>query len=142
VDVAWLAANCTRLTEREHQCAYHIVGENQRVVAGARALREGDFAQFGQFLLQSHESSRDHFGNSCAELDLLVDLARKHPGCLGARLTGGGFGGATLNLVRRDQVESFSHAMSTVFEKRTGRGLKPMLCRIVDGAGSGMTNDQ
>lgn len=142
VDVPWLAANRTRLSEREHQCAYHIVGENQRVVAGARALRDGDFAQFGQFLLQSHESSRDHFWNSCAELDLLVDLARQHPGCLGARLTGGGFGGATINLVRRGQMESFSHAMAAVFERRTGRALKPMVCQIVDGAGSGMTNGQ
>lgn len=134
VDAPWLQANRSRLAEREYRCAYHIVGENQRVVAGSRALRDGDFAQFGQFMLQSHESSRDYFGNSCAELDLLVDYARKHPGCLGARLTGGGFGGATINLVRRSQVESFCSAMALAYEKRTGRPLRPMACEITDGA--------
>ncbi len=134
VDNPFLNANRTRLTDREYQCAYHIVGENHRVVAGSRALRDGDFLQFGQFLLQSHESSRDYFRNSCAELDLLVDLAKTHPGCLGARLTGGGFGGATINLVHRSQVESFTQAMSVVYEKRTARKMTPLVCQIVDGA--------
>lgn len=134
VDAPFLAANKKRLSEREYQCAYHIVGEIQRVVHGARALREGDFEQFGQYMLQSHESSRDYFHNSCAELDLLVGLARAHPACLGARLTGGGFGGATINLIRRDQVESFSKAMAVCYEQRTGRKLEPMLCQAADGA--------
>jgi galactokinase len=132
VDAPFLAANKKRLSEREHQCAYHVVGEIQRVVHGARALREGDFEQFGQFMFQSHESSRDYFHNSCAELDLLVGLARAHPGCLGARLTGGGFGGATINLIRRDQVESFSRAMAACYEQRTRRKLEPMLCQAAD----------
>jgi galactokinase len=134
VDAPFLAANRQRLTDREYQCAYHIVGETQRVVAGARALREGDFGQFGQYLFQSHESSRDFFRNSCYELDLLVELARVQQSCLGARLTGGGFGGATINLVRRDEVEAFSRAMATSYERRTGRKLDPMVCQIVDGA--------
>lgn len=134
VDSAFLSANRKSLSEREHQCAYHIVGENHRVVASSRVLRDGDFAQFGQFMFQSHESSRDHFGNSCAELDLLVSLAKTHPACLGARLTGGGFGGATINLVQRAHVDSFSKAIATVYEKRTGRPLTPMLCQAVDGA--------
>jgi galactokinase len=136
VDAPFLTANRKSLREREYQCAYHIVGEIQRVIHGARALRDGDFAQFGQFMFQSHESSRDFFRNSCAELDLLVGLARAHPGCLGARLTGGGFGGATINLVRRDQVESFSGAMAVCYEQRTGRKLEPMVCQAVDGASS------
>ena len=134
VDAPFLAANRKKLSAREYQCAYHIVGEIQRVVAGARALRDGDFGQFGHYMLQSHESSRDFFHNSCAELDLLVELARAHPACLGARLTGGGFGGATINLVRRDQVESFAKAVATGYEQRTGRKLAPMVCQIVDGA--------
>jgi galactokinase len=134
VDPGFLQANRTKLDLRQYQCAYHIVGENQRVLFGARALREDDFEQFGQYMLQSHESSRDFFGNSTPELDLLVELARAHPGCLGARLTGGGFGGATINLVRREQADDFSQSMAAEYERRTGRKTEPMRCQIVDGA--------
>lgn len=134
VDAPWLAAHRAKLSLRQHQCAYHIVGEIQRVIFGARALREGDFAQFGQYMFQSHESSRDCFHNSCAELDLLVDLARTQPGCLGARLTGGGFGGATINLVQRDHVPAFTAAMAERYQHHTGLPLEPMVCQIGDGA--------
>jgi len=134
VDAPYLAANRHRLCERDYQCAYHIVGEIQRVVAGARALRENDFEQFGQFMFQSHESSRDFFHNSCAELDTLVELARHHPACLAARLTGGGFGGSTINLVRREQVDAFGKALTAGYERRTGRKMTPMICQVVDGA--------
>ena len=135
VDLQTLTANKARLTDREYDCAYHIVGENQRVHFGTRALREDDFEQFGQYLFQSHESSRDHFRNSCPELDTLVELARAHPACLGARLTGGGFGGATINLVRRDAVTDFMRALATGYQELTGRPTEPMLCQIADGAG-------
>jgi len=134
VDPKDLAAARSRLTEREFQCAGHIVGEIQRVVHGAKALRAGDFAQFGQYMFQSHESSRDLFHNSTKELDLLVEIARAHPACLGARLTGGGFGGATINLVRRDGVEPFSRAMAQQYKERSGVELTPLVCQIVDGA--------
>jgi galactokinase len=134
VDVGMLSANKAKLSEREYQCAYHIVGEIQRVIFGERALREDDFAQFGQYMFQSHESSRDFFKNSTDELDLLVALAREHPATLGARLTGGGFGGATINLVRRDAVEAFMEFMAVEYEKRSGHKMTPMLCQIVDGA--------
>lgn len=134
VDASFLNANRQRLTEHQFHCARHLVGETQRVVAATRALRDGDFAQFGQFLYQSHESSREFFGNSCAELDELVALAKIHPGCLGARLTGHGFGGATLNLVHRAQAESFAKTIATVYEKRTGRKITPLICKPADGA--------
>jgi galactokinase len=134
VEPSMLAANKSRLSLRQHDCAYHVVGEIQRVMHGTRALREGDFEQFGQFMFQSHESSRDFFRNSCAELDLLVDLARTHPACLGARLTGGGFGGSTVNLVRRDGVESFSRAITNGYEERIGIRTEPMVCQPADGA--------
>ena len=90
--------------------------------------------RFGQYLFQSHESSRDFLKNSTAELDLLVEIARQHSGCLGARLTGGGFGGATLNLVMHHQAEPFMAHMATEYEKKTGLKLKPIVCQIVDGA--------
>jgi len=135
VELKTLEANKAKLTTREYQCAKHVVSEIQRVVAGERALRDDDHRQFGQYMFQSHESSRDFLKNSTAELDLLVKLARSHPGCLGARLTGGGFGGATINLVAHHQAESFMRQIANEHEDETGHKLQPILCQIVDGAG-------
>ena len=134
VEPKYLAANRDKLTEREYECAYHIVGEIQRVIFGARALRDGDFVQFGQFMFQSHESSRDSFKNSTIELDALVDTARDLQGCYGARLTGGGFGGATINLVDRARVDRFIEELTQGYKRRTGRDTLPMRCEIADGA--------
>ncbi|PYK99164.1 MAG: galactokinase [Verrucomicrobia bacterium] len=135
VDLPWLKANRGNLNQRQYECAYHVVGEIQRVVFAEKALSDDDHRQFGQYMFLSHESSRDFLKNSCPELDLLVELARAHPGCLGARLTGGGFGGATINLVAYHQVESFIPAIAEQSEQRTGRKMKPVVCQIVDGAG-------
>jgi galactokinase len=134
IDAKYLAANKSKLTGREYQCAYHIVGEIQRVVFGARSLRDGDFAQFGEFMFQSHASSRDFFKNSTPELDALVDIARTLEGCFGARLTGGGFGGATINLVHRNHVDSFMTQLTRGYQQRTGRDTQPLRCEIADGA--------
>jgi galactokinase len=136
VDPSMLNTHKAKLTQRQYECAYHIVGENQRVVFGERALLANDLEQFGQYLFQSHASSRDYFHNSCPELDLLVELARVQRGCLGARLSGGGFGGATINLVQSAQAAEFSQAMAAQYQQRTGHALEPMVCRIVDGAQS------
>ncbi len=133
-DMKMLNASKDKLSEREYQCAYHVIGEIQRVIAGAKALRGDDFAQFGQYMFQSHESSRDFFKNSTKELDLLVDLARKHPGTLGARLTGGGFGGATINLIKREAIDDFSKYMAGAYQNATGIQMTPLFCQVVDGA--------
>ena len=134
VEVGQVEAGKSSLTRREYECARHVVSEIARVVAGARALREDDHKMFGQYMFQSHESSRDFLRNSTRELDILVELARKHPGCLGARLTGGGFGGATINLVAHHLAENFMQHMSAEYEKQTGVKLTPLVCQIVDGA--------
>jgi galactokinase len=134
VDLKTVEANKSKLSEREYQCARHVVSEIARVVAGERALREGDHEQFGQYMFQSHESSRDFLKNSTKELDILVALARKAPGILGARLTGGGFGGATINLVSHHQAQAFMEFMSREYEKATGIKMTPLVCQIVDGA--------
>jgi galactokinase len=134
VELKDVEAGKGKLTQREYECARHVTSEIARVVAGAKALRDGDHQQFGQFMLQSHESSRDFLKNSTRELDILVDLARKHSGCLGARLTGGGFGGATINLVRHHEAQSFMDYMKAEYEKATGVKMTPIVCQIVDGA--------
>jgi len=81
--------------------ARHVISENYRVQAGVRALREGNFSAFGQLMIESHQSLKDDYEVSCAELDILVDLALKQEGVLGARMTGAGFGGCTVNSLRR-----------------------------------------
>ncbi len=134
VEVKDVEANKAKLTQREYECARHVTTEIARVVAGGKALREGDHQQFGQYMFQSHESSRDFLKNSTKELDILVDLASKHPACLGARLTGGGFGGATINLVRHHEALSFMEYMQREYEKATGIKMTPIACEIVDGA--------
>jgi galactokinase len=134
VELKQVEAGKSRLTKREYECAHHVVSEIARVVAGARVLRADNHKQFGQYMLQSHESSRDFLRNSTKELDLLVDLARKHPGCIGARLTGGGFGGATINLVSSSQTESFMKHMAGEYEKAIGVKITPVVCQVVDGA--------
>jgi galactokinase len=134
LDLKTLQSRRTGLTPRQYDCAYHILSENQRVLFGARALREGDLEQFGQYLFQSHDSSRHQLRNSCTELDLLVDLGRRHPACLGARLTGGGFGGATIHLVRADRVDSYAAALRLGYQERIGVEPQIEVVRMVGGA--------
>jgi galactokinase len=134
IDPERLEAEKAKLSPRDYECARHIVGENHRVVFGERALREGDIDQFGQYLFQSHASSRDFFKNSTKELDELVEIASRQPGCYGARLTGGGFGGATINLVRADSVEVFRHNVAAEYARRGGPKTEPWVCKVVDGA--------
>ncbi len=124
----------SRLNEREFECAAHVTSEIQRVAAAERALREEDHAQLGNYLSLSHESGRDQLHASGAELDLLVELARAHAGCLGARALGLGGGGATVNLVAYHAAEPFMAHIAQGYEAKTGRKLKPMVCQIVDGA--------
>jgi galactokinase len=123
-----------RLSARQHAVAYHVASENQRIVAAERALRAGDLEQFGQYLLHSHDSARQFFGNTGSALDLLVELARAHRGCLGARASGLGFGGYTVNLVLWNEVEAFCASVADAFAQSTGKQLKTMRCRVVDGA--------
>ena len=124
----------SRLDAREFECAAHVTGEIQRVAAAERALREEDPRQFGSYISLSHESMRDNLHASCAELDLLVELARSHAGCFGARAMGAGFGGATVNLVAYHAAEPFMAHMAKSYEAKTGRKLKPFVCQIVEGA--------
>jgi galactokinase len=102
------------LPDRIFQRARHITGENERVLAGSAALERGDLEKFGALMYESHESSRLFFENSCPELDTLVATSRQTPGVYGARLSGGGFGGATINLVERGREEEVVRALTAV----------------------------
>ena len=100
--------------------ALHIVGENERVPAGVLALENGQLDKFGQLMFQSHGSSTRHFENSTSFLDALVEIAATIDGVFGARLTGGGFGGATVWLVEKDKTQKILTLVSEAYRQRTG----------------------
>jgi len=98
----------------------HVITEDERVQQAATALCAGDLATLGQLMAGSHRSLRDDYEVSCRELDIMVDLANAQPGIVGARMTGGGFGGCTVNLVPVTSAESFRRSMVEEYEKSTG----------------------
>ena len=114
--------------------AAHIVGENERVQRAVDLLKRGDGPGFGALMNESHESSRTNFENSTPELDLLVGIAGELPGVLGARLTGGGFGGATVTLCQQDVAAEVAAEMEQRYAKRTKRAVRAFVCRIAAGA--------
>jgi galactokinase len=114
-----LKARKSEMADRIYRRALHITGEDERVLEGCDALRKGDFVRFGQLMFASHESSVTNFENSCPELDRLVDAARKTPGVYGARLSGGGFGGATINVVEKGREEEIVKALTAALPEVT-----------------------
>jgi galactokinase len=101
----------------------HVIAENARVLEAAEALEDRDVSRFGRLMYESHRSLRDDFQVSCAELDLLVDLASRCDGVYGSRMTGGGFGGCTVTLVKKDDKESFVSSVSKGFEDKVHSAL-------------------
>jgi galactokinase len=113
----------------------HVVLENARVSAAAAALQGGDLATFGRLMKESHNSLRDDYEVSCPELDLMVELAEKQEGVYGARMTGGGFGGCTVNLVNPEAAAEFEHSVSVAYEKATGLSPQILVTSAADGVG-------
>jgi len=112
----------------------HVVTENQRVLAAAKALRSQDAARFGHLMYRSHASLRDDYEVSCKELDLLVDLASSRRGVHGARMMGGGFGGCTVNLIRSDCTAAFQADMAQTYAEITGTTPEIYVCEPGQGA--------
>jgi galactokinase len=134
VSVADFARRGATLPEPLRRRARHVVGENARVLATVLALREGDVRTAGAHMNESHDSLRDDYEVSSPELDLLVDAARGVDGVYGARMTGGGFGGSIVALVRRDAVASLTKALDSAYTARYGRAPAVMDVRASDGA--------
>ena len=122
------------LTPVIRQRCRHVIGENARVVAAAAALAANDLAEFGRLMGESHASLRDDYQVSCPELDVMVELAQAQDGVLGARMTGGGFGGCTVNLVRAERVDAFRAAVGEGYRKATGHAPEIHVCTAADGA--------
>ncbi len=113
----------------------HYVTENQRVLEAADALRKGDVVQLGELLNTTHHSLQFDYACSCDEADYLVETARTLPGCAGARMMGGGFGGCTLHLVSESAVPAFSHELQLRYEAHFGIKTEPEVFALVGGAG-------
>ena len=96
------------------------MSENERVLHTVEALRKGDLASVGASMAESHLSMKNDYQISCRELDIMVELAQKLPGLIGARMTGGGFGGCTINLVRDASVPQFREEIRTAYHQATG----------------------
>lgn len=120
VDMEMLESCRGDMTDEDFRRARHIVTENARVQAGAKALGAGDAVTMGKLMSESHRSSRYDFENSGPELDAMADAADGLPGCYGSRLSGGGFGGATVNLVDADKAEAFSKELAAKYHQATG----------------------
>jgi galactokinase len=112
----------------------HVITEDDRVLAAVQAFQENDLARFGELMQQAHASFRDDFEASCPEIDILVSLATLQPGCFGARLTGGGFGGCTVNLVAASHAPAFVEAMRAGYLAATGIAAEIYTSRASDGA--------
>lgn len=100
--------------------AEHVVMEDDRVLQSVKVLKDGDLAAFGKLMNESHDSLRDLYEVTGAELDTLVEEARKIDGVLGSRMTGAGFGGCTVSLVKEDAIEDFKEKVSKSYQKKIG----------------------
>lgn len=115
--------------------AKHAVYENQRAINAVEALKANDIAKFGKLMNASHESLRYDYEVSCEEIDILVDLAQAMPGVIGSRITGGGFGGCTVSIVKNEAVDTFIEEIGKAYLEKVGHEAEFYVVDIGDGAG-------
>jgi galactokinase len=133
VTIADLERHRTELDGTILKRCRHVISENERVIKAAAALEERNLMAFGELMAESHRSLRDDYDVSCAELDTMVDLANKVEGVYGARMTGGGFGGCTVNIVEADSVQRFKQAVTDGYEQGTGIAPDIFICSTSNG---------
>jgi galactokinase len=122
------------LSEVDYRRCRHVITENARVTEAADALKRGDLSRFGELMYQSHESLDRDYEVTSTELNLMVELARGLNGVYGARMTGGGFGGCTVNLVDTQEVPEFQAQILSQYQVKTGRVADIYVCSAADGA--------
>ncbi len=133
ISITEFAAYSMFLSEIPRKRAEHVVKEIARVESAVNALRRGDKQALGALMYAGHNSLRTLYEVSTPELDTLVQLTRSLPGCIGARLTGAGFGGCTVNLVEEEHVESFISSLTEEYARLTGRQATAYRCRASRG---------
>jgi len=129
-----LLAAKDKMTDVVFRRARHVITENDRCVRFKSALEAADRAEIGALMEGSHVSLRDDYEVSCAELDAMAEAAWKAPGCVGARMTGAGFGGACVALVEEDRLDEFVQATLTFYQAQSGLNGEALACRIEAGA--------
>ncbi len=123
------------MPENAFRRCLHVVTENCRVEQAAKALRQHDLSSFGRLMHEAHISMRDNYAASCAEADTMVELAAVQPGCYGARITGAGFGGCTVNLVAAEHTDKFVENVRAGYKQATNVDAEIYLSRASEGAG-------
>ena len=134
VSVEQFEARAGELDELTRRRARHVVTENARTLAAAEAMRQGDAAELGRLMDASHASLRDDFEVSSRELDIMVRCAQRVPGCLGARMTGAGFGGCAVALVDAGAAEGFARAVAASYQASAGFTPNLYICTATNGA--------
>lgn len=134
VSVAEFQHNKNKLPELVARRAQHVVEEIQRTEQAVFLLKQGNIKAFGRLMNECHESLRDLYEVSCPELDVMVNIARSLNGCYGARLTGAGFGGCTVNLVAQSEAESFAKQLADRYTRETRKIPSVYICQAEDGA--------
>jgi galactokinase len=124
----------SEMTPKSYLRAKHVISENLRTVAASEALLKGDIKELGRLMGEAHISYSRDFEGSCAEADAMVALAQDLPGLIGARLTGGGFGGCTINLVEQKHAASFAEALRARYATQTGISPEIHVCHASEGA--------
>ena len=137
VSVEQLEQHKADIPETIYKRCLHVVSENQRVLEGAQYLTDGDVGRFGALMQQSHVSLRDLYEVSCRELDVMAEIAQSLKGYCGGRMTGGGFGGCTVNIVRAPDAESFAAQISERYQAAIGIKPDVYVCSAANGASGG-----
>ncbi len=135
VSMAELDRHRDRLTDVLYRRCRHVVTENLRVTEATAALQRDDLNCFGRLMADSHRSLRDDYEVSCFELDVMVEIAVKQEGVYGSRMTGGGFGGCTISLVKEESVAQLQRTIAEAYEEKTGRRPEIYVCSAAEGVG-------
>jgi galactokinase len=134
ISLAGFESRAGRMDGLIRRRARHVISENERTLAAATAMRAADAATLGRLMNESHDSLRDDFEVSSAALDAMVECARQENGCLGARMTGAGFGGCAVALVSARVTHDFVNNVTTTYHTRTGRTPQVYVCTASAGA--------
>jgi galactokinase len=141
VTLAQLEEHRGRMTDTIYRRCRHVITENARVLQTASAFQSGEVGELRQLMSDSHRSLRDDFEVSCSELDTMVEIASRQAGVYGARMTGGGFGGSTINLVDASETVEFRRRVAAEYESATGMRPDIYVCETSSGVGAVRLSD-
>lgn len=122
-----------QLSEDEYQKALYVVQENERVLKAANMIAENDIPGLGNLLFEAHKGAQQQFKISCKELDFLVEKAKQNPHVIGARMMGGGFGGCTINIVKKDYIKDYTKEVAGAYYKEFKKACSPYFVSLSDG---------